>query len=221
METVIENFHLDYPVKISIKTSVKYLLSEPKSMKKEDNFSQYTNLIGQISTLLQDARNQVVKQINSTIVQTYWSIGRYIVEYEQRGEERAEYGTELIKRISQDLTEKIWRGYSERNLRRIKQFYLTFPDSANDVGRIQNVGWSKIDCIMHLKNSDEQKFYLIETAKEKRSRKELDRQINSALYERLALSKNKDGVMKLAKEWEIIQTPKDLVRDPYILEFYD
>ncbi|GHW02778.1 hypothetical protein AGMMS50249_5640 [candidate division SR1 bacterium] len=190
-------------------------------MKKEDNFSQYTNLIGQISTLLQDARNQVVKQINSTIVQTYWSIGRYIVEYEQRGEERAEYGTELIKRISQDLTEKIGRGYSERNLRRIKQFYLTFPDSANDVGRIQNVGWSKIDCIMHLKNSDEQKFYLIETAKEKRSRKELDRQINSALYERLALSKNKDGVMKLAKEGEIIQTPKDLVRDPYILEFYD
>jgi predicted nuclease of restriction endonuclease-like (RecB) superfamily len=94
-----------------------------------------------------------------------------------------------------------------------------FSNSADGVGRIQNVGWSHIDRIMHLKNTDEQKFYLIETSKEKRTVKELDRQINSALYERLALSKDKDGVMKLAKEGEIIQSVKDIVRDPYILEF--
>lgn len=188
-------------------------------MTKKTPLSHYTNLIEQISGLLQEAKSQVIRQINTTMVQTYRNIGKYIVEFEQWWVERAEYGKELVKRISQDLTEKFWKGFSERNLRRIKQFYLAFPNSANDVGRIQNVGWSKIDRIMHLKDPDEQKFYLIEASREKRSRKELDRQINSALYERLVLSKDKDTVMKLAKEGEIIQTSKDLVRDPYILEF--
>jgi predicted nuclease of restriction endonuclease-like (RecB) superfamily len=180
---------------------------------------QYQVLITQISDLLEQARNQVVKHINTTIIQTYWNIGKYIVEYEQKGAERAEYGTELIERISCDLMEKFGKGFSSRNVRRFKQFYLTFQDSASSVGRIQNVGRSHIIRIMHLKDTDEQKFYLIETSREKRSLRELDRQINSALYERLALSKDKNSVMKLAKEGEIIETGKDLVRDPYILEF--
>jgi predicted nuclease of restriction endonuclease-like (RecB) superfamily len=187
----------------------------------EQKLSQYQILIAQISDILEQARNQVVRQINTTIIQTYRNIGKYLVEYEQKGAERAEYGTGLIERISQDLTKKFGKGFSERSLWKFKQFYITFQDSADTVGRIQNVGWSHIVRIMHLKDTEEQKFYLIETSKEKRSLRELDRQINSALYERLALSKDKDKVMRLAKEGEIIETGKDLVRDPYILEFLE
>ena len=106
----------------------------------------------------------------------------------------------MIERVSKDLTAKFGKGFSERSIWKFKQFYIAFQDSADTVGRIQNIGWSHIVRIMNLKDTDEQKFYLIETSREKRSLRELDRQINSALYQRLALSKDKDKVMALSKE---------------------
>jgi predicted nuclease of restriction endonuclease-like (RecB) superfamily len=181
--------------------------------------SHYSSLKIQITDLLQQARKQVIKNINTTIVQTYRHIGKYIVEYEQGGADRAEYGSELLQRLSNDLTEQFGKGFSTRTLYKFKQFFLSFPNFARNAGEIQNIGRGHITRIMSLKNPDEQKFFMIEVAKEKWSLRELNRQINSALYERLMLSKDKKGVMKLAKEGEIIETPQDIIRQPYILEF--
>jgi predicted nuclease of restriction endonuclease-like (RecB) superfamily len=107
-------------------------------------------------------------------------------------------------------------------LQRFKKFFLLFPvlsKNDNAVVAIQHLGRSHIERIMHLKDANEQKFFFIEASKEKWSVKELDRQINSALYHRLALSKDKDKVMALAKEGEIVQTAQDILRNPYVLEF--
>lgn len=181
--------------------------------------TNYSELISQITNLVQQARQQTIKSINTTMVVTYRNIGKYIIEYEQWGADRAEYWEELIKNMATDLTQRIWKWFSYRSIQRYKQFFLSFPNYANSVGTIPNVGRSQITRILHLKDSQEQQFFLVESAKQGRSIRELDRQINSALYHRIALSKNKEWVMKLAKEWEVLGTPSDLVRDSYILEF--
>lgn len=181
--------------------------------------THYPNLIEQLVWLLEQAKNQVVQQINTTIVKTYRNIGKYIVEYEQWWADRAAYRTKLIERISIDLTEKFGKWFSYRMIQKFKQFYLTFPNYADSAGRIHNVGWSHIVRIMNIKDADEQAFFLIEASKEKWSLRELDRQINSALYQRLAISKDKDWVLELAKKWEIVQNVSDVIKDPYILEF--
>lgn len=179
----------------------------------------YPSLITHISELLTQARQQVARQINTTMVQTYWHIGQHIVEYEQGGSDRAEYGEKLIERLSIDLSNMFGKGFSYRSIQRFKQFYLTFPDYANSAGRIHHIGRSHIVRIMHLKDPDEQSFFFHEASKEKRSLRELDRQINSALYQRLALSKDKDSILALAQQWQIIETPLDMIKDSYVLEF--
>lgn len=179
----------------------------------------YPNLIWKIVWLLAQARREVVKHINTTMVQTYWYIGRYIVEYEQWWTDRAEYGAGLLKKLSIDLTKEFGKGFSQRNLQKFRQFFLLFPNYASTAGAIQGIWWAHIIRIMHLKDSDEQAFFMMEVAKERRSLRELDRQINSALYQRLALSKDKDGVMTLSKKWMIVEGSEDMIKDSYILEF--
>lgn len=153
------------------------------------------------------------------MVETYWYIGKHIVEYEQWWADRAKYGTKLIEKLSADLTQQFGKWFSYRSVQRFKQFYLLFPDYASSAGRIQNIWWVHIIRIMHLKDPQEQAFFLIEASREKRSLRELDRQINSALYQRLALSKDKDGVIALSKKWQIIESSADIMKDSYILEF--
>ncbi|HED05116.1 MAG TPA: DUF1016 family protein [Ignavibacteria bacterium] len=164
---------------------------------------KYGSLVSSIETLLNDARAKVVREVNRTIVFTYWHIGRYIVEYEQGGKERAEYGTELLKRLSQDLTKSFGKGYSYRNLQRIKQFYQAFPivpslmaqsedekwptlSAKSELSKVQSaiaqLSWTHFVRLLSVKNEDERNFYLIETAENNWSVRELDRQVNGSLY---------------------------------------
>ena len=231
-------------------------------MKKE--IIEYDGLISSIESLLKDSRTRIVREVNQTIVITCWHIGRYIVEYEQGGKERAEYGTELLKRLSKDLTKSFGKGYSYRSLRRIKQFYITFSkwstlsakfdfakwqtvsaksknqkeqalidQSQNSIvqssetqspsSKVQSViaqlSWSHFVRLLSVKNEDERSFYLIETAENNWSVRELDRQINSSLFERLLLSKDKKGVKELSKKGQIVENIEDTLKDPYVLEF--
>lgn len=201
---------------------------------------KYSSLVSSIETLLNDARAKVVREVNQTIVFTYWYIGRYIVEYEQGGKERAEYGTELLKRLSNDLTKSFGRGYSYRNLQLIKKFYQSFPIVQSVIAQSEDNKWQSLiaqstDSILQtafakltwthfvrllsVKDKDERSFYLIETAENNWSVRELDRQINSSLFERLLLSKDKKGVKALAEKGQIIENVEDALKDPYVLEF--
>ncbi len=202
--------------------------------------SKYKGLISTIETLLLDAKTKVVKTIDQTMVYTYWHIGRYIVEYEQSGKERAEYGTALLKRLSNDLTRSFGKGYSYRNLRQMRQFYISFPiwqtlsaksengkwqtlSAKSELSKVQSVivklSWSHFVRLLIVKDEDERNFYLIETAENNWSVRELDRQINSSLFERLLLSKDKPAVKKLAEKGQIIEHIDDVLKEPYILEF--
>ncbi len=211
----------------------------------------YNNLVQGINELLANAKQKVEKTVNSTMVSTYWHIGEYIVEYEQGGKERAEYGTRLLKRLSEDLTKSFGSGFSWRNLYNMTVFYNQFPIlqtlpakskntkgqplvAQSDAGKLQAVlaqfsekaissipklNWSHLVRLLSVKNEAERNFYIIETAQNSWSTRELDRQINSSLFERLVLSKDKKAVSELAEKGHEIATHQDLLKDPLVLEF--
>ena len=210
-------------------------------------------LLKNISALLENARNKVVVAVNQTIVLTYFEIGRMIVEEEQNGENRAEYGKAILKDLSLHLTERFGKGFSLSNLKQIRQFYLiyskgqtlsvllqdnddetldkrqTLSDQSGilinrrEVKQTQsakfNLSWSHYLKLMRIKDSNERKFYEIESFKNNWSLRELQRQYDAALYTRLSLSKNKEEILQLSEKGQIVEKPKDLIKDPYILEF--
>lgn len=207
-------------------------------------------LLNDISALLENARNKVVVAVNQTIVLTYYEIGRMIVEDEQNGEDRAEYGKAVLKDLSLHLTEKFGKGFSVSNLKQIRQFYIVYSkgqtpsvflqdsDKHNEKGQTLsdesgvitnqkparqdsikfNLSWSHYLKLMRINDSNERKFYEIESYKNNWSLRELQRQYDSALYTRLSLSKNKKEILQLAEKGQIIEKPKDLIKDPYVLE---
>lgn len=187
-----------------------------------------TKFFSQIVDLLQSAKSNVVRTINQTMVTTYFEIGRMIVEEEQGGKERAEYGTQLLKELSKVLTKEFGRGFSVQNLERMRSFYLIYSISST-VLRISekgqtlpakfNLSWSHYLKLMRIDDENERKFYEIETAKNNWSVRELERQYDSALYTRLVLSRDKNKVKELSEKGLIIDKPKDVIKDPYILEF--
>ncbi|HMY80809.1 MAG TPA: DUF1016 N-terminal domain-containing protein [Candidatus Absconditabacterales bacterium] len=179
----------------------------------------YTSLIDQIGGLLSQARTQVVSQVNQTMVMTYRTIGQYIVEYEQGGADRAEYGSGLLQKLADDLSSKFGKGFLYRNIRSMKQFYLECNNWQTLSAKFKNLSRSHLVRLMYLKDQDERQFFMIECSKQSRTSRELDRQINSALYHRLALSRDKKGVMMLAQKGQIIEQTVDLVKDPYILDY--
>ena len=184
-------------------------------MKKELRHTR--NFLEQIKQLLREAQQNVVRSVNSIMVQTYFELGRRIVEHEQEGKEEAGYGEYLLERLSQELTAEFGKGYSRRNLELIRQFYLTYKIAKTPFS--QSLNWSHYLLLMRISNEEERTFYEIETAKNNWSFRELNRQINTSLYERLFLSKNKDEILKLASKGQIIEKPADLIKDPYVLEF--
>lgn len=187
-----------------------------------------TKFFSQIVDLLQSAKSNVVRTINQTMVTTYFEIGRMIVEEEQGGKERAEYGAQLLKELSKVLTKEFGRGFSVQNLERMRSFYLTYSISST-VLRISeksqtpsvkfNLSWSHYLKLMRIDDENERKFYEIEAAKNNWSVRELERQYDSALYTRLVLSRDKNKVKELSEKGLIIDKPKDVIKDPYILEF--
>lgn len=176
------------------------------------------NLYKNILNLLQNSKEQVLRTVNSTMVKTYFEIGRLIVEDEQKGFERAEYGKETLKNLSARLTKELGKGFSQRNLEQMRQFYLVYSISQT-VSAEFKLSWSHYLVLMRIENLSERNFYEIEAINNNWSLRELKRQFNSALYERLVLSKNKEKVKKLALKGQMIEKTFDVVKDPYILEF--
>ena len=186
-----------------------------------------------ISELLDSARKQAKTAVNLSMVYAYYEIGRRIYEEEQQGKERAEYGKYLLKELSDYLLEKYGKGFSVTNLKQMRKFYLTYmndqigqtvSDQFKNLptvssGRKFFLSWSHYLKLMRISDVNERHFYEIEAAKNDWSLSELKRQFNSALYERLVLSTNKDKVMRLATEGQVIEKPEDAVKDPYVLEF--
>ena len=186
-----------------------------------------------ISHLLDSARKQAKTAVNTAMVYTYYEIGRRIVEEEQHGDNRAAYGQQLLQGLSEYLTMKFGKGFSLTNLKLFRQFYTIY---ANDqishtvydqfdnlpsvsTGRKFFLSWSHYLKLMRIKNVEERHFYEIEAAKNDWSLSELKRQYDSSLYERLALSSDKEKVLQLAQKGQVVETPADAVKDPYVLEF--
>ena len=207
------------------------------------------SLFERISSIIEVSRKNVITAVNTAMVYTYYEVGRYIVEDEQGGEARAEYGKTVLKELSARLTRKYGAGWSYANLKNIKQFYLLYSKKLNDVYPIQNkkakhclansekqdigseslkseiniypftMSWSHYLILMRIKNDAERNFYEIECKRQNWSVRQLQRQYNSSLYERLALSRNKDEVIRLANEGQRIEKAGDIVKDPLTLEF--
>jgi predicted nuclease of restriction endonuclease-like (RecB) superfamily len=178
--------------------------------------TKYTALINEIGNLLQKGREQVAQSVNTILVQTYWLVGRHIVEFEQGGKEKAEYGSFLFEQLSKDLTQLYGKGFSRANLLYMRKLYLTFPKSET----LSNVlSWSHYFEILRSDNELEINFYTRQSEKENWSVRELKRQMKSMLFHRLALSKDKKGVLELAGQGQEIQKAEDILKDPYVLEF--
>lgn len=180
----------------------------------EHNF----HFFSQISNLLKAARQRVYQTVNSTMAKTYFEIGRLIVEEEQKGKEKAEYGQNLLQDLSARLTSEFGKGFSTTNLKQMRTFYLNYS-KGQTVSDEFVLSWSHYLILMRIDNIDERKFYEIEAIENKWSLRELQRQFESALYERLVLSRDKSGVKKLAEKGQVIEKAQDSLKDPYILEF--
>ncbi|MCF2612738.1 PDDEXK nuclease domain-containing protein [Fusobacterium perfoetens] len=172
----------------------------------------------EISNLLKEARKSIVSNINTTMTKTYFLIGKRIVEEEQNGNERAVYGENLIKTLSKRLTEEFGKGFSVTNLKQMKSFYIAYK-KGQTVSDQFKLSWSHYLILMRMENIEERNFYEIESIQNNWSLRELRRQIDSALYERLVLSRDKEKVKELAFKGQVIEKPEDVVKDPYILEF--
>ena len=177
-------------------------------------------LFGHISKLIDEAHKHVKTTVNTTMVYTYYGVGKYIVEDEQQGYERAAYGKKVLKALSEKLCLKYGEGWSYSNLRQIRQFYLAYANLTDGVCQIQfDLSWSHYLILMRIENHDERNFYEIEAKQQNWSVRELNRQVGSCLYERLALSRNKEEVMRLAKEGHTVEKPSDIIKNPITLEF--
>jgi len=184
--------------------------------KNEITDKNYSNLIDQIGSLLQKGRIQAVRAVNDALLITYWHIGKYIVEFEQEGKIKAEYGKELLSKLAKDLTSKFGKGFSRSNLTYMRKFYLVFPKSET---LSHKLSWSHYFEILKADDDLEITFYLKQSEKENWSIRELKRQMKSMLFHRLALSKDKEGVLSLSKKGQKIANPEDIIKDPYVLEF--
>ena len=174
------------------------------------------NLYKDIRAVLDKARSESFRAVNFAMVQAYWNIGRIIVEEEQKGKKRADYGKALIAEISHRLTKDYGKGFDQRNLWYMKSFYTHF-EKLNALR--SELTWTHYRLLLGVDKPETREFYMHEAINSNWSTRELERQINSLLYERLALSKDKAGLMELAKKGHVIQQPDDLVKDPYVLEF--
>jgi predicted nuclease of restriction endonuclease-like (RecB) superfamily len=176
----------------------------------------YTNLVFQIGSALEEGRKKAVQNVNSILVETYWNIGRYIVQFEQNGSEKAKYGDELLVRLSKDLTLKYGKGFSRSNLVYMRKLFVYFPKCET---LSHKLSWSHYFEILKADSPLEISFYTKQCEAENWSVRELKRQMKSMLFHRIALSKNKEEVLEISKNGLSLQNPKDLVKDPYVLEF--
>ena len=210
------------------------------------------DLIENVRGLILSARRIAARGVNTLQVITNFEIGRLIVEHEQAGEERAEYGKQVLKDLSKELMSEFGRGFSKSNLEYMRRFFLDyrervphitqtpsgqFPEGTNvtrtisgeladgrivssGIGKYFSLSWSHYVFLMAIENKNERRFYEIEAAENSWSLRELKRQFNSGLYERLALSRDKEKIRELSLKGQIIEEPGDVLKEPYVLEFF-
>ena len=176
----------------------------------------YQLLINTISETYVTGRKNALAAVNTTIVETYWKIGQYIVEFEQGGEVKAEYGKALLENLSRDLSRIHGKGFSRSNLNYMRLFYQRYPICETVSHKLH---WSHICELVKIDDPIERSFYEKQTIIQNWNIRELRRQKNSSLFLRLAASRDKEGILQLAKQGQIISHPADLTREPYIFEF--
>ena len=247
-----------------------------------DLTQEYDELYQRVTKILEEARSQIARTVNTAMVHAYWLVGREIVEVEQRGDFRAKYGERLIERLAERLNQRFGRGMSIATLRRIRSFYLSYPEGSQIPSNISQVeirstpliesgnqknrstpliesgnqknrstpliesgnqknrstpliesthpgrglfppflGWSHYLVLLRVRDPKARAFYEIEAARESWSVRELERQVASLLFERLAKSRDKDQVLTLAKRGQTISAPSDVIKSPFVLEFLD
>jgi predicted nuclease of restriction endonuclease-like (RecB) superfamily len=170
----------------------------------------------QIRAILSEARARAHRAINTAMVAAYWEIGRVIVEQEQQGQQRAEYGQALIVELSSRLKVEFGKGFDRSNLWHMRSFHLSYP--IFDAVR-RELSWTHYRLLLRVERADARAFYEVEAVNARWSTRELERQIHSLLFERLALSRDREGVLALAEKGHEIELPGDLIKDPYVLEF--
>jgi predicted nuclease of restriction endonuclease-like (RecB) superfamily len=198
--------------------------------------ANYSALVAEIGSALQKGRNEAARQVNKILLHTYWSIGRYIVEYEQKGEDQAKYGDQLLEKLAKDLSLKYGKGFSRSNLFQIRKFYTTFPNIQTVSGQLastkkkdtqleniqtlsEQLSWSHYVELLKIEDSLERQFYIKQCAREKWSVRELKRQMQSMLFHRLSLSKQKEEIQALAQKGAEVKQAQDIIKDPYVFEF--
>ena len=197
---------------------------------------QHNQIINDVQLILREAQHTAYQSINRAMVQAYWLVGKRIVEDEQQGEAKAGYGKGLLKKLSEELGKEFGKGFSVDNLEKMRLFYLQYSIQQTVSVKLEDesisetlsrklqipefkLSWSHYQMLIRIENKGERAFYEIEAIQNNWSLRELKRQFDSALYMRLALSTDKKGQLSLANEGQIIETAKDSVKDPYILEF--
>ena len=175
-------------------------------------------VLGKVIGLLNKARTEIVSNVNKTMVYTYYEIGRIIVEEEQKGKGRAEYGQQLIEELSEKLSKEFGKGFSSTNIKQMRSFFNIYSKGQTTSDEF-NLSWSHYLKLMRIEDENERKFYEIEAYKNNWSLREFQRQYDSALFTRLALSRDKKKVLELAEKGLVIEKPKDAIKDPYVLEF--
>ena len=179
------------------------------------------NYINEIKKILKNARQKAYTAINSAMVEAYWEIGRRIVEEEQSGRERAEYGKEIIKNLSKELTEEFGKGFGERNIRNIRQFYVLFSDYEKWKSLISKLTWTHIQKVLRVSDEKARIFYLTEAAENMWSVRALDRNISTLYYNRIVASIDKKTVEDEMKEKIKSLQTEEFIKNPVVLEFLD
>lgn len=230
--------------RVSTKTTTTVKTGQTSAVVRNDDVD-YSDIRGGIVSLLESARRTAARSVNALMTASYWEIGRRIVEFEQGGKERAEYGTALLARLAVDLTARFGRGFSERNLEQMRLFYLAWPVSAISqtpsakfsapivqtlsgqfpdlltIAKAFPLPWSAYVRLLSVKNELARSFYETEALRCGWSVRQLDRQVNSQFYERTALSRNKAAMLEkgeIAEPGDAI-TPEQAIKDPFVLEF--
>lgn len=182
-----------------------------------DNNYNIDSLFDNIKDMVINSRNRVYSAVNTEMLNLYWNIGKVIMEIQQ-GDERAAYGDAVLDKLSQKLTNEFGKGFSSRNLRTMRKFYIMYPIWKTVSAKLS---WSHYLELIKIDEEPKRNFYLNECINSRWSVRELERQIGSLLYERLVLSANKQKVLELAEKGHELKTSKDLVKDPFVLEFLD
>ena len=182
-----------------------------------NNDNDINNIFDNIKDLVINSRNKVYQTVNIEMLNLYWNIGKAIMEIQQ-GDERASYGDAVLDKLSQKLTNEFGKGFSKRNLERMRRFYICFPIATTVSSQLS---WSYYLELIKIDEESKRNFYIKETINSKWSVRELQRQRDSLLYERLTLSADKEKILELSEKGQTLKTSKNLVKDPFVLEFLD